>query len=90
MASSNRRRDISPPRVGGIGGNTNIGGSGVGSSKLRMDREPVVARISGKLNFQIKIFITYTYKLQYTYHFITILFKNILFFNINTFLYILK
>lgn len=42
---SNRRRDISPPRGGGIGGNSN---GIVGSSKLRMDREPVVTRISGK------------------------------------------
>lgn len=33
---SNRRRDGSPPRSGGIG-----------SSKLRMDREPVQVRISG-------------------------------------------
>lgn len=34
-SSSNRRRDLSPPR------------GGVGSSKLRMDRQPVVARITG-------------------------------------------
>lgn len=35
MSSSNRRRDLSPSR------------SGVGSSKLRMDRQPIVTRISG-------------------------------------------
>lgn len=41
----------SPPRGGGGGGvgigGGNNGGAGLGSSKLRMDREPVVARISG-------------------------------------------
>lgn len=35
MSSSNRRRDLSPSR------------GGVGSSKLRMDRQPIVTRISG-------------------------------------------
>lgn len=34
-SSSNRRRDLSPSR------------GGVGSSRLRMDRQPVVARITG-------------------------------------------
>lgn len=37
MSLSNRRRDLSPSR------------GGVGSSKLRMDRQPVVARITGSL-----------------------------------------
>lgn len=36
MSLSNRRRDLSPSR------------GGVGSSKLRMDRQPVVARITGR------------------------------------------
>lgn len=47
---SNRRREISPPRGGGIGGISTNGGI-IGSSKLRMDREPVVTRISGNLRF---------------------------------------
>lgn len=38
MSSSNRRRDPSPPR------------GAVGSSKLRMDRQPVVTRISGSFD----------------------------------------
>lgn len=38
MSSSNRRRDESPSR------------SSVGSSKLRMDRQPIVTRISGEWN----------------------------------------
>lgn len=41
MSLSNRRRDLSPSR------------GGVGSSKLRMDRQPVVARITGSLSFRI-------------------------------------
>lgn len=41
MSLSNRRRDLSPSR------------GGVGSSKLRMDRQPIVARITGSLSFRI-------------------------------------
>lgn len=45
MSSSNRRRDLSPSPRGG------------GSSKLRMDREPVVTRISGNRHLKMIIFI---------------------------------
>lgn len=38
MSLSTRRRDLSPSRSGGVG-----------SSKLRMDRQPVVARITGTI-----------------------------------------
>lgn len=40
MSLSNRRRDLSPSR-----------GTASNSSKLRMDRQPVIARITGSLIF---------------------------------------
>lgn len=64
MSSSNRRRDLSPPR-GGVGGsNGGVGGGNVGSSKLRMDREPVVVRISGKFYLISNLFDSLIYKIN--------------------------